>query len=100
MASNAVAPRILEASSLTRKLYNNWLTLFAVGSSILVIVPLFAIFAYLVMKGVGSINWAFLAQATKPVGEPGGGMGNAIVGSGIILALASLIGIPLGIGAG
>jgi phosphate transport system permease protein len=100
MASNAVAPRILEPISWTRKLSNNLLTLFAVGSSILVIVPLFAIFAYLVMKGVGSINWAFLTQAPKPVGEPGGGMGNAIVGSGIILALASLIGIPLGIGAG
>jgi phosphate transport system permease protein len=100
MASKAVAPRILEPISWTRKLSNNLLTLFAVGSSILVIVPLFAIFAYLVMKGVGSINWAFLTQAPKPVGEPGGGMGNAIVGSGIILGLASLIGIPLGIGAG
>jgi phosphate transport system permease protein len=100
MASNAVTPRILEPISWTRKLSNNLLTLFAVGSSILVIVPLFAIFAYLVMKGVGSINWAFLTQAPKPVGEPGGGMGNAIVGSGLILALASLIGIPLGIGAG
>ena len=100
MASNVVAPRILEPISWTRKLSNNLLTLFAVGSSILVIVPLFAIFAYLVMKGVGSINWAFLTQTPKPVGEPGGGMGNAIVGSGLILALASLIGIPLGIGAG
>ena len=100
MASNAVTPRILEPIGWTRKLSNNLLTLFAVGSSILVIVPLFAIFAYLVMKGVGSINWAFLTQAPKPVGEPGGGMGNAIVGSGIILGLASLIGIPLGIGAG
>ena len=100
MASNVVAPRILEPISWTRKLSNNLLTLFAVGSTILVIVPLFAIFAYLVMKGVGSINWAFLTQAPKPVGEPGGGMGNAIVGSGLILALASLIGIPLGIGAG
>jgi len=88
MASNAIAPRILEPISWTRKLSNNLLTLFAVGSSILVIVPLFAIFAYLVMKGVGSINWAFLTQAPKPVGETGGGMGNAIVG------------IPLGIGAG
>lgn len=100
MASNAIAPRMLEPISWTRKLSNNLLTLFAVGSSILVIVPLFAIFAYLVMKGIGSINWAFLTQAPKPVGETGGGMGNAIVGSGIILGLASLIGIPLGIGAG
>jgi phosphate transport system permease protein len=100
MASNAIAPRVLEPISWSRKLSNNLLTLFAVGSSVLVIVPLFAIFAYLVMKGIGSINWAFLTQAPKPVGEVGGGMGNAIVGSGVILGLASLIGIPLGIGAG
>jgi phosphate transport system permease protein len=100
MASNAIAPRVLEPISWSRKLSNNLLTVFAVGSTILVIVPLFAIFAYLVMKGIGSINWAFLTQAPKPVGETGGGMGNAIVGSGIILGLASLIGIPLGIGAG
>lgn len=100
MASNAIGLRAATSISWTRRLSNNALTLFAVGSSILVIVPLFAIFAYLVLKGVGSINWAFLTQPPKPVGETGGGMGNAIVGSGIILGLASLIGIPLGIGAG
>ena len=67
---------------------------------ILVLVPLFAIFAYLVFKGIGSINLAFLTQTPKPVGEPGGGMANAIGGSMVILAIASLLGVPLGIGAG
>src|SRR5580698_3609736 len=66
----------------------------------LVLLPLFAIFAYLVYKGIGSINWAFLTQTPKPVGEAGGGMANAIIGSGLILAIASLMGVPLGIGAG
>jgi phosphate transport system permease protein len=66
----------------------------------LVLLPLFAIFAYLVYKGIGSINWAFLTQTPKPVGEEGGGMANAIIGSGLILAIASLMGVPLGIGAG
>jgi phosphate transport system permease protein len=66
----------------------------------LVLLPLFAIFAYLVYKGIGSINWAFLTQTPKPVGESGGGMANAIIGSGLILAIASLMGVPLGIGAG
>ncbi|MGA6980261.1 MAG: phosphate ABC transporter permease PstA, partial [Candidatus Sulfotelmatobacter sp.] len=47
-----------------------------------------------------SINWAFLTQTPKPVGEAGGGMANAIVGSAFILALASLIGVPIGVGAG
>ncbi|MGA7686816.1 MAG: phosphate ABC transporter permease PstA [Terriglobales bacterium] len=66
----------------------------------LVLLPLFAIFAYLVYKGIGAINWAFLTQTPKPVGEAGGGMANAIIGSGVILAIASLMGVPLGIGAG
>ena len=72
----------------------------AVLTVVLVMVPLFAIFAYLVYRGVGSINWAFLTQTPKPVGEAGGGMANAIVGSVFILALASVIGVPLGVGAG
>lgn len=69
-------------------------------AALLVLVPLVAIFGYLVYRGIGAINWAFLTQGPKPVGEPGGGMANAIVGSGIILGLASLMGVPLGVGAG
>jgi len=72
----------------------------AVLTVLLVLLPLGAIFAYLIYKGIGSINWAFLTQTPKPVGEPGGGMANAIVGSMEILAIASLLGVPLGIGAG
>jgi phosphate transport system permease protein len=68
--------------------------------SILVVAPLVAIFAYLVYRGIGSINWAFLTRVPAPVGEPGGGMANAIVGSAMMLALASAIGVPLGIGSG
>src|SRR5438552_15608172 len=73
---------------------------FAVIATCLVLAPLVAIFSYLVYMGLGSINWAFLTQTPKPVGEPGGGMANAIVGSMVILAIASLMGVPLGIGAG
>ena len=64
------------------------------------LVPLLAIFTYLVIKGVGSVNWAFLTQTPKPPGEAGGGMANGIVGTGLILAVASVIGVPLGIGSG
>jgi phosphate transport system permease protein len=67
---------------------------------VLVLLPLGAIFTYLIYKGAGSINWAFLTQTPKPVGEPGGGMANAIVGSMVILGIASFMGVPLGIGAG
>jgi len=86
--------------ALRRRVTDHFMTGLAVLTVILVLVPLFAIFAYLVYRGVGSINWAFLTQTPKPVGEPGGGMANAIVGSGFILALASILGVPVGVGAG
>ncbi len=72
----------------------------ALLASVLVLAPLVAIFGYLLYKGIGSINIAFLTNTPKPVGESGGGMANAIVGSMMILGLGSLIGVPLGIGAG
>jgi len=100
VASNAVQPTQLTPISWSRKFANHFLTFFATASSIAVVIPLFAIFVYLVIKGIGSINLAFLTQIPKPVGETGGGMASAIVGSAIILAIASVIGIPLGIGAG
>ncbi len=86
--------------SLRRRITDHVMTGVAVLTVILVLVPLFAIFAYLVYRGVGSINWAFLTQTPKPVGEAGGGMANAIVGSVFILALASVLGVPIGVGAG
>jgi phosphate transport system permease protein len=63
-------------------------------------VPLFLILATVVLRGLGALNWAFLTQIPKPIGEEGGGMGNAIAGSILLLGYASLIGVPLGIGAG
>jgi phosphate transport system permease protein len=86
--------------ALGRRITDHVMTGLAILTVILVLAPLFAIFAYLVYRGVGSINWAFLTQTPKPVGEGGGGMANAIVGSGFILALASVLGVPLGVGAG
>ncbi len=66
----------------------------------LVILPLLTIFGYLIYKGASSVNLAFFTQIPKPEGESGGGMANAIVGSGVLLAVASAIGIPIGIGGG
>jgi phosphate transport system permease protein len=86
--------------ALRRRITDHVMTGVAVLTVILVLTPLFAIFAYLVYRGVGSINWAFLTQTPKPVGEAGGGMANAIVGSAFILALASILGVPVGVGAG
>jgi phosphate transport system permease protein len=85
---------------LLRRGMNLAATGFAVGAAILVLAPLLAIFAYVLIKGAGSVNLAFLTQTPKPPGETGGGMANAIVGTGLILMVASAMGIPLGIGCG
>ncbi len=76
------------------------MTFLAVGGTVIVLVPLFAILVYLIYKGASSLNVAFFTQLPKPVGEQGGGMANAILGSGIVLALSSLLGIPVGIAGG
>jgi phosphate transport system permease protein len=90
----------MPAISWRRRAMDRLMTGVAILTVMLVLLPLLAIFAYLVYKGIGSINFAFLTQTPRPVGESGGGMANAIVGSGLILAIASLMGVPLGIGAG
>ena len=86
--------------SLRRRATDHVMTGAAILTVLIVLAPLVAIFGYLLYRGIGAIDWAFLTQTPKPVGEVGGGMANAIVGSGIILGIASLIGVPLGVGAG
>src|SRR5262249_15154761 len=83
-----------------RQFKNHLATGIAALAVLLVLTPLIAILAYLIIRGIGSLNLAFLTHTPRPVGEIGGGMSNAIVGSGVILALGSLIGVPLGIGCG
>jgi len=83
-----------------RKLTDRLATGFAVLMAMLVVAPLLAIFGYLVVRGVGSLNLAFFTHLPVPVGEKGGGVANAIVGSAMILGIGSLIGVPWGIGAG
>jgi phosphate transport system permease protein len=87
-------------TKIRRQVTNHFVTGVAAGLSVVVVGALVAIFAYLVIKGAGSLNWPFLTQTPKPVGEPGGGMANALVGSVLILAIASAFGVPIGIGAG
>lgn len=67
-------------------------TLFAI--SILAI-----IFLYIAWQGIGSVNWRFLTDSPRPVGE-GGGIGNAIVGTVVLLLLSSVLGMPVGIAVG
>ena len=75
------------------------MTTLTAGAAIFTIVILILILSYIAARGVASLNLQFLIDTPKPVGE-GGGIGNAIVGSAIMTLLASVIGLPLGIGAG
>ncbi len=70
------------------------LTAFA---ALLVVLPLILILGFLVYQGASALNLDFFTQLPKPVGEPGGGMANAIVGTLTLIGLASCLGLPLGI---
>jgi phosphate transport system permease protein len=69
-------------------------------AAVLATLPLLLILGHLLTKGASSLSLAFFTHMPKPVGEPGGGMANAIVGTLILIGIASVIGLPIGIGAG
>lgn len=83
-----------------RTLSDHAVTGLAILATVLVIAPLVAIFIYLLIKGASSLNLDFFIKNPVPEGESGGGMANAIVGSAVLLGIASAIGIPIGIGGG
>ncbi len=66
-------------------------------SALVAVSVLFFILGYLVWHGARALNWDFFTKLPKPVGETGGGMANAIVGSAKLLLLASLVGVPVGL---
>jgi phosphate transport system permease protein len=80
-----------------RKVKSTAVTAVLVVCALAVITPLFLIIYFLLARGFGSIDWNFFTQLPKPTGEVGGGMANAIVGTLILLAMASVVGVPLGI---
>jgi phosphate transport system permease protein len=92
--------RSMRLNKARRTAMNYLITGLSILATVLVIAPLVAILFYLIYRGASSLNLAFFTHIPAPVGEQGGGMANSIVGSGIILGLASLMGIPIGIAAG
>jgi len=83
-----------------RRVASNFMVGLMVVAVILAVLPLFFILADLVIKGASSLSWDFFTKMPVPAGETGGGVANAIVGTLIIVGAASLIGIPVGVGAG
>lgn len=82
-----------------RKWTNMVMTSLTALCALFAVCVLLLILGYIAYQGVTAINWQFLTTAYKPLGE-GGGIGHAILGSLILLALASAIGLPLGIACG
>jgi phosphate transport system permease protein len=80
-----------------RKVKSACMRALMLASTLLVIAPLVFIFYHIVRLGVVAISWDFFTHLPKPVGELGGGMANAILGSFVLLALGSLLGIPVGV---
>jgi phosphate transport system permease protein len=79
-----------------RKFVSNFMLTLTGVCALVSVAVLFFILGYLVFNGGNSVNWAFFTQLPKPVGETGGGMANAIVGSAKLLLAASLFGVPIG----
>jgi len=80
-----------------RKLANRMMWAGAILAALLAVTPLVLVLTYVLLKGIRALNWAFFTQLPVPVGEPGGGVANAIVGTLILILLACLVGLPVGI---
>ena len=81
----------------TRRVLNVVMSWLSALAAVLVVLPLLLIFGFLLWQGASAVNVDFFTHLPKPVGEVGGGMANAIVGTLILLALAAALGLPIGI---
>ncbi len=83
-----------------RRIVNKVMAALCGGAVLVALVPLLSLLWLVVSRGVHGLSWTFLTALPAPVGEPGGGVGNALVGTLYIVGLACLIGLPFGVGAG
>jgi len=87
----------MQAHAARRRSLDRLMTGLCLGGVLVALVPLVSVLAYVVLQGASALNWDFFTQLPNPVGEPGGGMANAIAGSLTLILLASCIGLPVGI---
>ncbi|HKO55618.1 MAG TPA: phosphate ABC transporter permease PstA [Thermoanaerobaculia bacterium] len=80
-----------------RKLLSRVMETLCLVAVLLALLPLAFILFYVIREGAGALNLDFFTQIPKPVGEPGGGMANAIVGTLILIGLAALFAVPVGV---
>ena len=83
-----------------RKLKSDFMVVLTIVATVIALTPLFLVLGYLASKGASSVSWDFFTKMPVPVGQAGGGMANAIVGSLELVGLACLFGVPIGVGGG
>ncbi len=83
-----------------RRLVDRFWTVVCGIGVLLAVVPLVSLLWLVISQGVSGLSWRFFVSLPTPVGEPGGGVGNAIAGTFYMVGLACLIGLPVGVGAG
>ena len=91
--------RILSRTDQTRRATGGVMNLLTALCTLVAVGILIVILSYIAMRGIGALNLRFLIESPRPVGE-GGGIGNSIVGSAVLLVLSCVVGIPLGISTG
>lgn len=93
-------PAALQRRTYYRKLKSDFMVGLTIAATVIALTPLFLVLGYLASKGASSVNWDFFTKMPVPVGQAGGGMANAIVGTLELVGLACLIGVPIGVGGG
>jgi phosphate transport system permease protein len=79
-----------------RKLFSRFFEILCGLAVVIALIPLAMILFYVIKEGAGALNWDFFTKMPKPVGETGGGMANAIVGTLILIGIAALFAVPIG----
>jgi len=90
----------MTTSAARRKLLSSIFVVFCGGAVVIALLPLALILFFVISQGVLALNVEFFTHMPQPVGEPGGGMANAIVGTLMLIALAALMSVPIGIVSG
>jgi phosphate transport system permease protein len=93
-------PAALKSRTYYRKLKSDFMVGLTITATVIALTPLFLVLGYLASKGASSVSWSFFTRMPVPVGDAGGGMANAIVGTLELVGLAYLMGVPIGVGGG
>jgi phosphate transport system permease protein len=98
MAESTFTPRSLIGKTPPRRRMLNWLMYaLTILATILAVIPLILVLYYVMVRGIGVLNWQFFTQVQAPPGDNGGGLKHAIAGTLLIVGMASVLGLPFGI---